>query len=103
MIERILFVQGLRETRKLREAYRTRVNSKIKTGESPRIIFANSDGLDYDNPKTYKNYQEGMTVDQLLDERLAQDIRNILQRLGRNVASLEDVRQFRKTMIGAEQ
>ncbi len=103
MIERILFVQGLRETRKLREAYRTRVNSKIKTGESPRIIFANSDGLDYDNPKTYKNYQEGMTVDQLLDERLAQDIRDILQRLGRNVASLEEVRQFRKTMIGAEQ
>ena len=68
-----------------------------------RIIFANSDGLDYDNPKTYKNYQEGMTVDQLLDERLAQDIRDILQRLGRNVASLEEVRQFRKTMIGAEQ
>jgi len=86
----------IKKNRELRMEFSQRISSKIRKESGPKIIFPNDDGLDYDDPKTYKNYVDGMDVDTLLNHRMANDVREILKNLGKPVATNEQVMQFRR-------
>jgi len=96
MKKKIIYIQQLKKQREARIKFSRKINSAVRGGVGPKIIFVNEDGLDYDDPKTYKNYIDGMTVDELLDERMASDIREILKTIGKPVASSEQVIAFRR-------
>lgn len=102
--KKIAYVQQIKKQRQLRAEFARRINASVRSGNGPRVVFPNIDGLDYDDPKTYKNYLENMSVDELLDERMATDVREIMKNLGRKVATSEQVRQARqkpKAEVGA--
>ena len=94
--KKIIYVQQLKKQRESRIAFSNRINTSVRSGGGPRIIFPNDDGLDYDDPKTYKNYLEGMSVDDLLNDRMANDVREILKGLGKPVATNEQIRTLRE-------
>lgn len=94
--KKIAYVMQIKKNRELRMEFSRRINSKIRQESEPKIIFPNDDGLDYDDPKTYKNYVEGMDVDTLLNHRMANDVREILKGIGRPVATNEQVVEFRR-------
>lgn len=94
--KKINYVMQIKKNRELRMEFSQRISSKIRKESGPKIIFPNDDGLDYDDPKTYKNYVDGMDVDTLLNHRMANDVREILKNLGKPVATNEQVMQFRR-------
>jgi len=94
--KKINYVMQIKKNRELRMEFSQRISSKIRKENGPKIIFPNDDGLDYDDPKTYKNYVDGMDVDTLLNHRMANDVREILKNLGKPVATNEQVMQFRR-------